>query len=304
MVSANQTDRAARCDRRFAAIQRDCLLVAACDAKHAPYLMNALASLQACFPLRPRLVIYDIGLSALQRLELAAWPEVQVMPMPAFVPHWRLNWSWKLFALTDAKARYVLYLDLANLVIQRSLAPWFLAIQRHGCLVLANGQTMADITPSDYWAMHGLDPVHGGPWPTFGAGIIGFDRQGPAYSAIQLAMEQTVQGLNLGRSATEPTPKYRPDIIRNCPCFRADQTVLNLAFRKLFGAALHVRRAARYCGAGGPADHPGQYLWYARRKRASLLYLFSAAGPGGWARGVNRAWWAVKLTLVHAITRH
>lgn len=304
MVQPGQAHLRAPCDERFAEMRSDSLLVAACDAKHAPYLLNALASLQACFPSRPRLVVYDIGLSALQRLELAAWPDVQVLAVPAFVPHWRLNWSWKLFALTDAKARYVLYLDLANLVIQRSLAPWFLAIRRHGYLVLANGQTMGDITPVDYWATQGLDPVSSGPLPTFGAGIIGFDRQGPAYGAIELAMQLVVQGLNLGRSATEPTPKYRPDIIRDCPCFRADQTVLNLAFRKVFGHRLLVRRAARYCGAGGPADHPGQYVWYARRKHASLLYLFGTGGPGGLVRGVNRAWWAAKLALVYAVRRH
>lgn len=276
----------------------DCVLVAACDAKHAPFMFNAIASLDDVFPDRPPLIIYDIGLSLAQRLELAIWPNVSVRRVPPFVPHWRMNWSWKLYALTDSGYRYVLYLDLANLVVQRSLAPWLLAVQRHGYLLISNAQTMGDITPSDYWASHGLLKNQMQALPTFGAGIIGFDRHSPAQGAIEAAMQSVRKGLNLGRSATEQTPKYKPDIIRDCICFRADQTLLNLAFRQAFGADLRVRRAARYVGAGGPTDHPSQYVWYARRKAASLVYLYRPDERGSVVRHINRAWWRMKLGLI------
>jgi hypothetical protein len=237
-------------------------------------MFNAIASLDDVFPDRPPLIIYDIGLSLAQRLELAIWPNVSVRRVPPFVPHWRMNWSWKLYALTDSGYRYVLYLDLANLVVQRSLAPWLLAVQRHGYLLISNAQTMGDITPSDYWASHGLLKNQMQALPTFGAGIIGFDRHSPAQGAIEAAM------------------------LRDCICFRADQTLLKWAFRQAFGADLRVRRAARYVGAGGPTDHPSQYVWYARRKAASLVYLYRPDERGSVVRHINRAWWRMKLGLI------
>lgn len=282
----------------YTEMRSECAIVAACDGKHAPYLFNALSSFEESFPDRPRVVIYDIGLSWLQRLELRRFHDLEVRAMPHFVPHWRLNWSWKLFALANVKSRYVLYLDLANLVIQRSLAPWFLAIRKCGHLVIANGQNLGDITPSDYWALHGLDAETMRWQPTFGAGIVGFDRNTAAFEAIERALRHTVQGLNLGRSATEQSRNYRPDTVRDCRCFRADQTLLNLAFRETFGTGLQVRRPGRYCGKGGPKDHPSQYVWYARRAKGSLIYLFSSPQPPDMLQRVNRVMWFTRIGLV------
>lgn len=285
----------------YAAIRPDCAIVAACDAKHALYLFNALASLEERFANRPQVVIYDIGLSHLQRLELARMHDLEVRPVPAFVAHWRLNWSWKLYVLTQVRTRYVLYLDLANVVVLRSLAPWFLAIQQHGYLVIANGQSMGEITPSDYWERHHLDGGVMCEEPTFGAGIIGFDRSGSAFTAIGLAFDHTMTGLNLGRSASEINPNYRPNTLRDCPCFRADQTLLNLAFRQIYGATLQVRRASRYCGKSGTVDHPNQYIWYSRRSRESLVYLFAVRRNGGVVHHLNRILFAFRLLLVRYV---
>lgn len=286
---------------QYTEIRHECAIVAACDAKHAPFLFNAIASFEDRFPDHPQIVIYDIGLSWLQRQELRRFHNLELRAMPRFVAHWNLNWSWKLFALTDVQSRFVIYLDLANVVIQRSLAPWFLSIRQRGYLVISNGQTLGEITPTDYWKLHELDPDALRAQPTFGAGIIGFDRTAAAFRAIEQALHCTMQGLNLGRSATELSRNYRPDIVRDCPCFRADQTLLNLAFRQVFGLGLQVRRAGRYCGGGGPSDHPGQYLWYARRSKASLVYLFAQPQSADLLYLVNRALWFTKLGLTRML---
>lgn len=290
----------ARIQREYAAIRGDCAIVTACDAKHAPYLLNAIASFDAVFSDRPRIIVYDIGLSPLTRVELRRHAGVELRAMPAFVPHWRLNWSWKLHALTHDLPRYVLYLDLPNFVALRSLAPWFVSIRRNGYFVVANRQFMRDVVPADYWTRHDLDRETGESWPTFGAGIVGYDREGPAARALAFALDGVKQGLNLGRSATEKNANYQPDIVRDCPCFRADQTLLNLNFRRVFGDSLQVRRADMYSGHGGSEDHAAQYLWYARRNRRSLLHLSLHQRRFDAVRTVNRAVWLGRISLKEA----
>jgi hypothetical protein len=292
--------RAQQLQERYTAIRGDCVIVAACDNKHMPYLVNALASMKARFPDHPPVLIHDIGLSGLNRAELAHWPGVRVVPVPAFVSHWRLNWSWKLHALVEAPARYVLYLDLANFVFLRSLSAWFLSVQRCGYLLLGNGQRLGDITPTDYWQRHDLSAADFAAAPTFGAGIVGFDRQSQAFNAIRQAHAGMLQGLNLGRSADEPNRKYKPALVRDCPCFRADQTLLNLAFRQAFGQALCIRRVKRYGGQGGASDHTAQYLWYARQNPQSMTYVFSKPWPQPTLGALNRLIWYFQLSAIEA----
>jgi hypothetical protein len=289
-----------RLQERYQAIRADCAIVAASDNKHMPYLVNALLSLQQCFPDHPAVTVHDIGLSALNRVALKRFPAVVVEDMPAFAPHWRLNWSWKLHALKYTQRRYTLYLDLPNFVVLRSLATWFLAIQRHGYFLLGNAQRLDAITPSSYWSLHGLDGQRLGPCPTFGAGILGFDRQSASFESIGVAHASMMNGLNLGRSADEPNRKYQPDLIRDCRCFRADQTLLNLAFRQRFPDDLVIRGFMRHVGNGGQHDSPNQYLWYARQHPSSLRLL--ANQPLSWSPIgiVNQAIWRAQITAVQA----
>jgi len=101
-------------------------------------------------------------------------------------------------------------------------------------------------------------------------------------------LARTIQGWTLGRSAQEIRPTYDRSVIRDCECFRADQTLFNLAFRKHCGTALVLRDESRLCGRGGPSDHPRQYLWYARRKRESLIYFWQPIGRADFAFLLSR----------------
>jgi hypothetical protein len=124
--------------------------------------------------------------------------------------------------------------------------------------------------------------------PSFGAGLIGFDKRSVANQAINEVLARTVEGWNLGRSVQETRRAYDRSVIRNCEVFRADQTLFNLSFRKYYGKELLLRDELRYCGLGGPADHARQYLWYARRKRESLIYFWQPLGKRGPMFLVNR----------------
>src|ERR1700676_2372327 len=59
-----------RLHHNYMLIRADCALVTATDAKHAPYMFNALASIHDRFPTHPRIYVYDLGMNRAQRREL------------------------------------------------------------------------------------------------------------------------------------------------------------------------------------------------------------------------------------------
>ncbi len=246
-------------------IRNECAIITCCSSKYAPYLANAIASLKCNFADHPVIIIYDIGLSWFEVKEFSSIKDVELRKVPNFVSHWRLNWSWKLYALINSLNRYNLYLDLPNFVVNRSLATLFCIISKHGYLLVENKQKLNEITPSEYWKFYNIGNITVKNQPTFGAGIIGFDRRHDSFFAIEKSMNDIVLGLNLGRSVTEKNKNYKPNIIRDCVCFRADQTILNLSFRQLYGIHLKIRKSARICGFGQRSNHPYQFLWYSRR---------------------------------------
>jgi hypothetical protein len=278
-ISPTRSGVAAHLHRNYMRILPDCILVTATDRMHAPYLFNAIASIQARFPNHPPLRVFDLGMSNAQRRELSSIPWIEVRTIDKFVKHWKQNWSWKPYILSQTKERYVFYFDAANIMLYRPLTLWFTAIARNGYFLIENGQTMHQTTPPEYWGLFGLDEKVFANAPTFGAGLMGFDQGGFAGTAIAEVLARTVEGWNLGRSAQEIRRTYDHSVIRHCECFRADQTLFNLAFRKHCPGRLVLRNELKYCGLGGPADHPRQYLWYSRRRRDSLTYFWRPIGP-------------------------
>lgn len=287
----------ARLDREYLEMRADSALVTAADTKYAPFLFNALSSIHANFPDHPLVYVFDLGLSRAQRCELESVPWVRLRAIDRFVSHWKAGWSWKPYILTQVDERFVLYFDAANIVLYRSISLWFLAIKRHGFFGIANGQRMQDVTPSDYWNMFGLNPDDCAARPTFGAGLFGFDRTGLAGAAVSKCLALTIAGWNLGRSANEQNPLYSEVALRDCACFRADQTLLNLAMIEQMGPDILIRDEVRYCGRGGSHDHVNQYLWYSRRNKSSMLYFARPLHRYSSIFVYNRLTAWVKLTL-------
>lgn len=287
----------ARLDREYLEMRADSALVTAADTKYAPFLFNALSSIHANFPDHPLVYVFDLGLSRAQRCELESVPWVRLRAIDRFVSHWKAGWSWKPYILTQVDERFVLYFDAANIVLYRSISLWFLAIKRHGFFGIANGQRMQDVTPSDYWSMFGLNPDACAARPTFGAGLFGFDRTGLAGAAVSKCLALTIAGWNLGRSANEQNPLYSEVALRDCVCFRADQTLFNLAMIEQMGPDILIRDEVRYCGRGGSRDHVNQYLWYSRRNKSSMLYFARPLHTYSSIFVYNRLTAWVKLTL-------
>jgi hypothetical protein len=275
--------------RDYLRLLPECALVTATDAKHAPYLFNTIGSIGERFPHHPVLHVFDLGMTGPQRTELADVSWIRVRAVERFVPHWKQNWSWKPYILRQVPERYVLYFDAANIVLYRPLVLWFRAIVQNGYFLIENNQKIRDITPPDYYPLFNFEQAALEDRPTFGAGLMGFDMHRFAGAALDEVLERTIQGWTLGRSAGEVRTTYDQSVIRNCKCFRADQTLFNLAVRRHCPEALLLRDELKYCGRGGPADHPRQYLWYARRQYKSLIYFWRPIGRRSVAYIVNRA---------------
>jgi hypothetical protein len=267
-----------RLRREYQRVLPECALVTATDSFHAQYLFNTIASIIDRFPDHPVLHVFDLGMNSSQRRELSDVPWIQVRPVEHFVPHWKQNWSWKPFILKQVPQRYAFYFDASNIVLYRPLSAWFRKIVSDGYFLIENAQKMNEIVPTDYWQLSGCDRAEFENEPTFGAGLMGFDLHGFAGDAIDEVLKLTVQGWNLGRSADEIRKTYDHSAIRDCSCFRADQTLFNLELRKRLGHRLILRNELKYCGLGRANDSPRQYLWYARRLRSSLLYFWKPVG--------------------------
>jgi hypothetical protein len=279
---------ARRVHAAYMGIAPDSALVTATDRKYAPYLFNTIVSIHRRFPNHPTIHVFDLGMNRAQRIELSGIPWIQLRDVKHFVKHWKQNWSWKPYILTQIEQRYILYFDAANFVFYRPLLLWFSAIQSKGYFLIKNGQRLRQTTPSEYWALFGVDRMAFANAPTFGAGLMGIDRAGFAGAAIDEVLSRTIEGWNLGRSADEIRSTYDRSVIRDCECFRADQTLLNLAFRKHYNTALVLRDELKYCGLSGPSDHPRQYLWYSRRQRRSLVYFWQPLNGSSLAFLFNR----------------
>jgi len=259
---------------RYMAIRNECAITTAADNRFAAALFNMLASLHTNFPTHPAVYVYDLGLTPGQRKELQSVPWLELKTVEPFAPHWRLNWSWKHFIALQPAERYIIHCD-AGVVFLRSLEMWFLSIQENSYLAFGQNQPLSQITPSNYWSLVGLDCALYKDQEAFGAGVFGFDKQSGAGDAVREAFLLAKNGWSLGCSATETRTDLDRSVVRDCHCFRHDQTLINLTLRKHIGGEVLVRQAKKYLGLGRGNDHPSQFLWHARRAQGSMKYIWS-----------------------------
>lgn len=248
-------------------------MVTAADKKYAPYMFNMLSSLHANFPLHPVVYVFNLGMTRAQCQELLGVPWLALQQVEKFAPHWKLNWAWKPYIWLQPAERYVLHLD-AGIVVLRSLELWFLSIKKNMYLAISQNQPMSDITPLDYWSLVGLEKSRYENEEVFAAGVWGFDKRSIVGKAVQEAYQLAKEGWTLGASEGEVNPAFDKSIIRNCPRFRHDQTLINLTLRKHIKQSVVVRPLLKYCGLGGSNESPQQFIWLARRRPDSMKFFW------------------------------
>jgi hypothetical protein len=272
------------------------------NERYGYHLLNLLGSLKANSDVFDRVVAYDLGLSAHQRVLLEAVRGVEVREVPAFAPHWSQGFTWKPWIWTHLDAgEIVLWLD-AGATVMRSLEPTLEQTRRRGYFLVSQGNALDDIVPADYWELYGV-PRETGAREYVWAGGVGFDTRAPFYERVIVpTYDDCVAGRSLGFSPDE-APMFNTGMqasdappVRDCRQFRWDQTVFNL---RVFAACpdVFVNDIWEYAGWRSAHDHPRQVIWHHRRQ-GTLAYLKRVPyeGPGALRKrlfGIRHqiAWW-------------
>jgi hypothetical protein len=252
------------------------VLASGADRRYGWWLLNLIGSVHVhASHAFDRIVLYDLGLTALQRLLASSIRGVELRTVPEFVPHWRQGFAWKLWVLRHVEADRVLWLDAGTTV----LAPLDEAldqIDERGYWVVSQGHPLAEIVPAEYYERYGV-PRALGKRTVVAAGLIGFARPSRFFDEVIVpAYEDAVRGLTLGFSAAEVADRnfglsYEPrPVLRDCARFRADQTVLNLRFHATYDDPV-VNELERWAGTS-PTAHARQVIW-AHRQRGEPRYL-------------------------------
>jgi hypothetical protein len=277
------------------------VLTSAADARYGYYLINLLGSVTAKSNLFDGVVVYDLGLNRIQARLLRAIRGVEVRAVPAFVPHWSQCWTWKPWIWTHTDADELLFLD-AGITVLRSLDEPLRQIRERGYFVVSAGHPNREIIPSDYYELYQI-PEQLPSQDCITSGIIGFRTDGPFFdTVVRPTFDDVVVGRNLGWSASEAEHrnfginKLDPVIVRDCPTFRHEQTLLSIHFFKSVSNPW-VNDVVKYGGWKSPHDHPEQLIWNHRRtgdfRDVGRVPFKTLAVPAGraWALWFRCRWW-------------
>jgi hypothetical protein len=244
-------------------------LASAADARYGKWLINLIGSVQRTSDLFDRMVVYDLGLTRFQRRLLENVRGVEVAEVPPFVPHWRQGRTWKTWIWTHLDADTIVWLD-AGITVLKPLTDFLTQSDERGYFVVSQGVAAGLSTPTDYYDLYGLSPSFANEI-SIASGILAFRRDSAFYAdVITPTFDDAALGRNLGFSAGEVAKlNHGLDaldevIIRECPLFRYDQSLLTIHFYRSTTDP-YVNDLYKYGGWRSPHDHPEQVIWSHRR---------------------------------------
>lgn len=244
-------------------------LASAADARYGKWLINLIGSVQRKSDLFDMIVVYDLGLTPLQRRLLDGVPGVEVRTVPPFVSHWRSGRTWKLWIWTHVEADTIVWLD-AGITVLRPLTDMLEQAAELGYFAVSTGVEAGLSTPSEYYSLYDL-PQDFGEHVSVASGILAFRRSSAFFSdVIEPTFADALLGRHLGFSADEVTKlnwgldKMDNVIVHDCPLFRYDQSLFNVHFYKSTRSP-RVNDLYKYGGFRSPHDHPEQVIWSHRR---------------------------------------
>jgi hypothetical protein len=246
------------------------VLASAADARYGKWLVNLVGSVQRKSDIFDRIVVYDLGLTSFQRRLLEDARGVEVLTVPAFVPHWRGGRTWKTWIWTHLEADLIVWLD-AGVTALRPLTDFVEQTTERGYFVVSSGVTTDKSTPSAYYLLYDLPPEFGRNF-SITAGILAYARNSAFYSdVIRPTFDDAVLGRNLGFSEADVDKlnwgldELEYVVVRDCPLFRHEQTLLNIHFYRSMPRP-YVNDLHKYGGFMSPCDHPEQVIWNHRRR--------------------------------------
>jgi hypothetical protein len=228
----------------------DRLIITAASPAYGPSLLALLGSLTLNWPDHPPVRVYDLGLDdeTLAALEAA---RVTVVPVPAFVPHWRKHFTWKIWCWNDAPARDVLWMD-AGMVVLKPAPELLTAIDRLGYFVVPSYHPLVENASRESCEGCGVPPDFREGKMTLAATIAGFRKEGEVGALVEEALR--VASTERYIAATEPLHRH-------------DQAILSLLMYKRIGDPL-MSDGLVYFGWESPQQTPEQKVWVHRRSLA------------------------------------
>ena len=272
------------------------VLASAANVRYGYHVLNMIGSVEQNSDVFDRIVVYDLGLDERQRRLIRGLRHVEVREIPAFAPHWAQCFSWKPWIWTHLEAQRLFYLD-AGATVLRPLDDVLAAIDSEGYFVVGQGISLREIVPSDYYSLYGLP--HGAAEREYvAAGIIGFRTDSDFFDrVIRPTYEDVLLGRNLGFSRGEleqlnwGMTQLEHPIVRDCPRFRHDQTLLNIHLALALPDA-HINDVRKYGGWLSPHDHPDQRIWNHRR---ACDWRYVAAASYRFPYGLLAEWVRLRL---------
>lgn len=244
-------------------------LTSAADAAYGSRLLNLLGSVKRNSDIFDAVIVYDLGLTTLQRRLLGHIEGVQVRRVPEFVPHWSLCWTWKPWIWTHTDTRILIFLD-AGITVLRSLEEIVQQVEDRGYFLVSQIQPNHLIVPSDYVERFELDEALLNK-ECVASGILGFDTRSSFFSdVVRPTFKDACAGLNLGWSRDEVSSRnvglnrMPVVVLRDCKIFRHEQTLLSIYVYKALRSPV-VNDALKYAGWRSPQEHPQQLIWSHRR---------------------------------------
>lgn len=260
----------------FLSIREMCCITTASCERFFIRAINLIYSIKKNFPDHPQIYIFDLGMSALQLRELRSIKGVKIEYVERFAPHWRTDYSWKLYIYNQIPTKpYLFHID-AGAVVLRNLYLIFLSLAKNDFFLIGQSQKLLDIFPDDYLSKLNIQNKEGlNLRKVFTAGVIGINRSKSLVLKIVIeAYDLSIQGYCLGYSKQEMhRDSANLRIIRDCNCFRHDQTIINLLVYKYFHDYL-IHREIKYIGMQSSKSHKMQYIWNSRLDNKALKYIY------------------------------
>lgn len=206
------------------------IINSASDIKYFSRLLNLYFSININAKNKYKFKVWDLGMSKIQFFILKKM-KIDVINIPNFVPFWNICYTWKPFIYKFANEKTFFYLD-AGCTVNKDLNEIYQIIEKDGYFFVGQGQELKDIVPSDFSQFFNLNNFNEKA-KVFAAGIIGINKEIPINNyIIDKIYEQAKGGFCLGFSKNEIHRDLNNiNIIRDCPTFRHDQSVVNSVFR-------------------------------------------------------------------------
>ena len=223
------------------------LILSGASESYGPSLLALLGSIHLNWPAHPPIRVYDLGLQA-ETLDILQANRVEVVKVPAFCPHWRKHFTWKIWCLNDAPAAQILWMD-AGLTVMEPLDEVFSAIQKLGYFVVPNYHLLDTEASEATCRGCGVEAFFRDGKPTLAGGLIGFLKAGDMLALLQEALAVAMVEENI--QATKPAHRH-------------DQAILSLLMYKYYRSIV-LADAQVYLGYQSPEQVPGQKGWVHRQ---------------------------------------